>query len=82
MKLNELEYKGLNLFDEIGAVEIALNAKHQTIHVYDTAQIVEPEYHFASKNYVLSEGFYKMATVLMQKQFFEKKLEQSLQRLD
>ncbi|MEK4230108.1 aminopeptidase [Solibacillus sp. FSL H8-0538] len=78
MKLNELEYKGLNLFDEISTVEIALHEQSRTIHVFDIQQVVEPEYNFSNKNYMLSEGFYKMAVVLEGKQFFEKKQQQTL----
>lgn len=80
MKLNELEYKALNLMDEVTTVEIALDEKKQTIHVCDLANAVEPEYDFVTKKYKLSEEFYKMAEVLMQKQFFERKIDQTLEQ--
>lgn len=70
MKIQELEYRGLNLMDVVGTVEIAIDANKKTIHVYDKQQIVEPEYHFQTKSYILSEGFFKLAKVLKQKQFF------------
>lgn len=73
MKLRELEYKGLNLIDEIGTVEIGLDIEHNKVHLYDMQQIVSLEYDFVKKNYILSEGFHKMANVLMQKQFFSEK---------
>lgn len=80
MKIQELEYKGLNLLDVVGTVEIAIDAINKTIHIFDVEHIVAPEFHFQSKSYVLSEGFFKMANVLKQKQFFlensEEKLEQ------
>lgn len=70
MKIQELEYKGMNLVDEVGTVEIAIDSVLKTIHIYDTQQIVAPEYEFLTKSYQLSEGFFNMATVLKQKQFF------------
>lgn len=78
MHIQELEYKGINLMDVVGTVEIAIDSDLNTIHVYDTDQIVEPEYNFKTKNYVLSEGFYKMAKVLKEKQFFLKNNENNL----
>lgn len=80
MKIQELEYRGINLMDVVGTVEIAIDAEQKTVHVFDTQQIVEPEYYFQTKSYTLSEGFFKMAIVLKQKQFFlenkDEKLEQ------
>lgn len=70
-KLNELQYQGLNLLDEVGTVEIALDSQNQMIHVYDTQQIVAPEYNYATKNYVLTDSFYKMAMIIKQKKFLE-----------
>lgn len=65
----ELEYRGLNLLDEISTVEIAINLENHVIHIFDQNQVVEPEYNFSSKKYQLSEGFYKMTKVLYDKQF-------------
>lgn len=70
MKIQELEYRGLNLMDVVGTVEVAIDAASKSIHIYDTQHIVEPEYHFQTKSYTLSEGFFKLANVLKQKQFF------------
>ena len=73
MRLSEMEYKGLNLMDEVGTVEIALDEERNVIHVFDINHIVEPEYHFSDKTYVLSDGFAKLAEVLKSKYFFVEK---------
>ncbi|MGM9950989.1 MAG: aminopeptidase [Lysinibacillus sp.] len=73
-----MEYKGLNLMDEVGTAEIALDEGRNTIHVFDTNHIVEPEYHFFNKSYILSDGFAKLAEVLMSKHFFAEKREMEL----
>lgn len=78
MRLIELEYRGLNLMDEVGVVEIALDEGGNTIHVFDANHIVEPEYRFLNKSYVLSEGFAKFAEVLRSKHFFAEKREGEL----
>lgn len=70
MTIQQLEYKGLNLMDIVGTVELAIDAKNSTIHVFDVQQIVEPEYEFVTKSYILSEGFYKMAAVIKAKPLF------------
>lgn len=69
-KYTELEYRGLNIIDEISTVELAIDWENQRIHVLDTNQVVEPEYHFLTKSYQLSEGFYKMVKVLNDKQIW------------
>jgi hypothetical protein len=69
MKIQELEYRGLNLMDVVGTVEVAIDATNNRIHLYDTQQIVEPEYQFQTKSYTFSEGFFKFANILKQKQF-------------
>ncbi|MBD8026796.1 aminopeptidase [Ureibacillus sp. Re31] len=69
-KYTELEYRGLNIIDEISTVELAIDWENQRIHVFDTNQVVEPEYHFLTKSYQLSEGFYKMVKVLNDKQIW------------
>ena len=43
MVIQQMEYRGLNLHDVIGSVEIAIDADLNTIHIYDTNHIVEPE---------------------------------------
>lgn len=70
MQMQQLEYKGLNLMDVVSTVEIAIDATRNTVHVYDTQQVVEPEYDFVTKGYRLSEGFYKMADVIHAKPLF------------
>ena len=80
MVIQQLEYRGLNLHDVIGSVEIAIDADLNTIHIYDTNHIVEPEYDFLTKNFKLSEGFWKMAGVIKGKQLFLNNDEKSLDR--
>lgn len=70
-RLTELQYQGLNLVDEVGTVEVAIDPEKQVIHVYDTQQIVAPEYDFKIKNYVLTDSFFKMASIIKQKNFLE-----------
>ena len=70
MTIHQIEYKGLNLMDIVGTVELAIDSIVSTIHIFDTQQIVEPEYDFATKGYRLSEGFYKMVGVLKEKPLF------------
>lgn len=67
----ELEYRGLNIFDEISTVEVAIDESHKVIHIYDCNQVVEPEYNFTAKQYQMSEGYFKMANVLYDKKFYE-----------
>ncbi|MFF5996889.1 aminopeptidase [Lysinibacillus sp. KU-BSD001] len=73
MQLSEMEYKGLNLLDEVCSVEIALDEVLDVVHIYDTNYVVEPTYNFKQKNYELSEGFFQLAEVLKQKYFFVEK---------
>lgn len=70
MTIQQLEYRGLNLMDVVGTVELAIDSKVNTIHIFDTQQIVEPEYDFITKGYRLSDGFYKMAGILKEKPLF------------
>lgn len=76
-KLTELQYQGLNLVDEVGTVEVAIDLVKQVIHVYDTQQIVAPEYDFKIKNYVLTDSFYKMASIIKEKNFLKQQEELS-----
>lgn len=80
MVIQQMEYRGLNLHDVIGSVEIAIDADLNTIHIYDTDHIVEPEYDFSTKNFKLSEGFWKMAGVIKEKQLFLSDDEKRLDR--
>lgn len=68
-KLNELAYQARNVMDAICTVEVAFDAAHTTIHIFDTQQAVEPEYNFATKQFVLSEAFWPMAETLAAKGF-------------
>ncbi|MGN7479743.1 aminopeptidase [Solibacillus silvestris] len=78
MIIHQLEYRGLNLLDGIGTVEIAINPGLETIHIYDTNYIVEPEYDFSTGGYTLSEGFWKMAKAVKEKQFLKNNDENNL----
>ncbi|MEK4386530.1 aminopeptidase [Solibacillus sp. FSL W7-1464] len=80
MVIQQMEYRGLNLHDVIGSVEIAIDADLNTIHIYDTDHIVEPEYDFLTKNFKLSEGFWKMASIINEKQLFLSNDEKRLDR--
>ena len=80
MRLYEMEYKGLNLLDEVCTIEIALDVEYGTVHIFDTNYVVEPTYHFGRKEYELSEGFFKLAQVLKQKYFFVEKNSEDLEK--
>jgi len=80
MRLYEVEYKGLNLLDEVCTIEIALDVDSNTVHIFDTNYVVEPTYHFGRNDYELSEGFFKLAKVLNQKYFFVEKRSQNLEK--
>lgn len=73
MQLNELEYKGLNLLEEVCTVEVALDEGRNVIHIFDVNYVIEPIYHFASKEYALSSSFYRFVEVLKSKYFFVEK---------
>ncbi len=66
----EIEYRGLNIFDEIGVVEIAIDNDSNVIHLYDQNQVVPPEYDFSTKSYVVNDSFINMTKVLNNKYFF------------
>ncbi|WP_446935722.1 hypothetical protein [Lysinibacillus fusiformis] len=66
-KIYQMEYRGLNLFDEISTVELAIDEEKQTIHIYDIGQVVSPIFNFDVSAYELSDGFYKMADILRYK---------------
>ncbi|WP_155591720.1 hypothetical protein [Lysinibacillus cavernae] len=66
-KIYQMEYRGLNLFDEISTVELAIDEAKQTIHIFDVGQVVSPIFNFDVSAYELSDGFYKMADVLRHK---------------
>ncbi|WP_144787372.1 hypothetical protein [Lysinibacillus fusiformis] len=66
-KIYQMEYRGLNLFDEISTVELAIDEEKQTIHIYDIGQVVSPIFNFDVSAYELSDGFYKMSDILRHK---------------
>ncbi|RUL57110.1 hypothetical protein [Lysinibacillus antri] len=77
-KFFEMEYRGLNILDEISVVELAINLELQTIHVLDQHQVVEPEYDFSTKKFRESEGFINMTKVLYDKYFLRKNMDEDL----
>lgn len=81
-ELLELEYRGLSIMDEIRTVEIALDHLHNTIHIYDKNEVVEPEFNFSTRQYEMSDGFFKMAKVLYEKRFFESRSQTEEQWID
>jgi len=66
-QIYQMEYRGLNLFDEISRVELAIDEEGQTIHIFDVGQVVSPIFNFDVSAYELSDGFYKMADILRHK---------------
>ncbi|MEY9975386.1 hypothetical protein [Lysinibacillus sp. RC79] len=66
-KIYQMEYRGLNLFDEISTVELAIDEEGQTIHIFDVGQVVSPIFNFDVSAFELSDGFYKMADILRHK---------------
>jgi len=66
-QIYQMEYRGLNLFDEISTVELAIDEDGQTIHIFDVGQVVSPIFNFDVSAYELSDGFYKMADILRHK---------------
>ncbi len=70
MAIHEMEYRGLNLMDEVCTVELAIDEESETIHIWDTNHVVEPTYHFTKKQYELSEGFFQLVDILKQKYYF------------
>ena len=66
-QIYQMEYRGLNLFDEISTVELAIDEANKTIHIYDVGQVVTPVFNFDVSAYELSDGFYKMADILRHK---------------
>ncbi|MFJ7917574.1 MULTISPECIES: hypothetical protein [unclassified Lysinibacillus] len=66
-QIYQMEYRGLNLFDEISTVELAIDEEWQTIHIFDVEQVVSPIFNFDVSAYELSDGFYKMADILRHK---------------
>ncbi|MEQ6355429.1 hypothetical protein ABNX05_12435 [Lysinibacillus sp. M3] len=66
-QIYQMEYRGLNLFDEISTVELAIDEEGQTIHIFDAGQVVSPIFNFDVSAYELSDGFYKMADILRHK---------------
>lgn len=59
----KFEYRGLNLLDEIGVVEVAYDSTEQIIHLKDHESIVWPNY-VGNDTYKMSDEFWNMAQTL------------------
>lgn len=66
-QIYQMEYRGLNIFDEISTVELAIDEEQHTLHIFDPGEVVVPIFNFDVSAYELSENFYKMADVLRHK---------------
>ena len=77
-RILEIEYRGLNIFDEIGVVEAAIDDEANVIHLYDENQVVPPEYDFSTKGYVVNDSFITMTKVLYNKYFFSNRHKKTL----
>ncbi|MFJ7950047.1 hypothetical protein ACIQZG_00805 [Lysinibacillus sp. NPDC096418] len=66
-QIYQMEYRGLNIFDEISTVELAIDEAQQTLHIFDPGEVVVPIFNFDVSAYELSENFYKMADILRHK---------------
>ena len=73
-QIYQMEYRGLNLLDEISSVELAIDEQGQTIHIFDAGQVVSPIFNFDVSAYELSDGFYKMADILRHKRILTNQL--------
>lgn len=69
MGILELEYKALNLMDQVCTVEVAFDPDHATIHVFDLEHAVYPMYQFSNATFVVNDEFPKMKKLLLEKQF-------------
>ncbi len=70
MGILELEYKALNLMDQVCTVEVAFDPDNVTIHIFDLEQAVYPMYQFSNATFVVNDEFPKMEKLLLEKQFF------------
>lgn len=62
-----MEYKALNLVDEVCTVEITVQEDKRMLHILDLEDAVSPSYNFVEDQFVLSDDFQKMALVLKRK---------------
>lgn len=62
-----MEYKALNLLDEVCSVEIAIMEDKRELHILDIHKAVSPVYHFGRQAYEFTDDFYRMIQVLMSK---------------
>ena len=63
----QMEYRALNLLDEVCTVEITILEDEGILHIFDKEEAIVPIYNFTENQYELSEDFYKMANVLLGK---------------
>ena len=65
----QIEYKALNLLDEISTVELTLDTINRSIHVFDVDGAVYPQFNFSTKQYEPNDEFWKMKETIEQKHF-------------
>lgn len=66
----KFEYRGLNLFDQIGIVQVAFEPTEKVIHLKDEEHIVWPDY-VGSEEYQLSDGFWHLVQILKKQYLFQ-----------
>jgi len=66
----KFEYRGLNLFDQIGIVQVAFEPTEKVIHLKDEEHIVWPDY-VGSEEYQLSDGFWHLVQTLKKQYLFQ-----------
>lgn len=62
-----MEYKALNLLDEVCSVELAIMDDKKELHILDCHKAISPIYNFSVGKYKLNDDFYQMVRVLMKK---------------
>lgn len=62
-----MEYRALNLLDEVCTVEITILEDEGILHIFDKEEAIVPIYNFKKKHFELSDDFRKMANVLLGK---------------
>ena len=63
----QFEYKALNLFDEISTVEITLDTRNSSIHLFDQDGALYPQFNFSTKQYEPNDEFWKMKDTIEKK---------------
>ena len=66
----KFEYRALNLFDQIGIVQVAFEPTEKVIHLKDEEHIVWPDY-VGTQAYKLSDGFWHLVQTLKKQYLFQ-----------